>query len=344
MKTCFFPEGMNPYKANLHCHTTFSDGKLTPDEIKKAYTDKGYSVVAFSDHEVCFSHNELADGNFLPITSYEAAFNEDRGKSWIGAKCYHINLYAKDKDNAAVIMPDIDAIKYQNGNAGRDENYMPKYYGEPCKHIYSKELINRFVAEAKRQGFLVSLNHPAWSLQNFCDYEGLSGFCMFELSNYGCVAAGYIEDCAHIYDRMLRSGITGMNPTCTDDNHNHYPFDSPNSDSFGGFTVVYADKLEYSSVMRALENGNFYASTGPTFESAYFEDGKVYIKCSPVRSIRLLNEGRDAPVAIAKDGELITEAVFDVEPSFVGRYIRVDIRDENGKFAATKPLFTKDLY
>ena len=23
------------YKANLHCHTTFSDGRLTPEEVKK---------------------------------------------------------------------------------------------------------------------------------------------------------------------------------------------------------------------------------------------------------------------------------------------------------------------
>ena len=27
------------YKANLHCHTTFSDGKRTPQEIKEIYND-----------------------------------------------------------------------------------------------------------------------------------------------------------------------------------------------------------------------------------------------------------------------------------------------------------------
>ena len=107
--------------------------------------------------------------------------------------------------------------------------------------------------------------------------------------------------------------------------------------------MIYADKLDYESVMTALENGDFYASTGPTFEYAYFEDGKVYVKCSPVRSIRLLNEGRDAPVATARKGELITEAVFDVDRDFVGKFIRVDIRDENGKFADTNPLFAADF-
>ena len=35
----------NFYRANLHCHTTVSDGKRTPEEIKEIYKSKGYSIV-----------------------------------------------------------------------------------------------------------------------------------------------------------------------------------------------------------------------------------------------------------------------------------------------------------
>ena len=42
----------NFYKANLHTHTTVSDGRFTPEEIKNLYLEKGYSVVAFTDHNV----------------------------------------------------------------------------------------------------------------------------------------------------------------------------------------------------------------------------------------------------------------------------------------------------
>ena len=35
-KVNIFPEG-NWYKANLHCHSTESDGQLTPAEIKELY-------------------------------------------------------------------------------------------------------------------------------------------------------------------------------------------------------------------------------------------------------------------------------------------------------------------
>ena len=34
------------YKANLHCHTTLSDGKLTPEQVKEEYMKRGYSIVA----------------------------------------------------------------------------------------------------------------------------------------------------------------------------------------------------------------------------------------------------------------------------------------------------------
>ena len=37
MKKYLLPKCGNDYKANLHCHSTISDGKLTPEEIKEAY-------------------------------------------------------------------------------------------------------------------------------------------------------------------------------------------------------------------------------------------------------------------------------------------------------------------
>ena len=41
MKKYLLPEEGQFYKANLHCHTTVSDGSLTPEEIKAAYKARG---------------------------------------------------------------------------------------------------------------------------------------------------------------------------------------------------------------------------------------------------------------------------------------------------------------
>lgn len=40
------------FKANLHTHTTNSDGKFTPEEILRLYSEAGYDVLAFTDHRV----------------------------------------------------------------------------------------------------------------------------------------------------------------------------------------------------------------------------------------------------------------------------------------------------
>ena len=57
------------YKANLHCHTTVSDGRLTPEEIKELYMSEGYSIVAYTDHREYVWHKELDDENFLALPS-----------------------------------------------------------------------------------------------------------------------------------------------------------------------------------------------------------------------------------------------------------------------------------
>ncbi|MBO5897602.1 MAG: hypothetical protein J6R04_01195 [Clostridia bacterium] len=42
MKQYLLPEKGIFYKANMHTHTTISDGQLTPEEIKEIYKARGY--------------------------------------------------------------------------------------------------------------------------------------------------------------------------------------------------------------------------------------------------------------------------------------------------------------
>ena len=51
---------MNFYKANLHSHSVLSDGHITVEEMKKRYMEKGYSIIAFTDHEGFFNHQRNA--------------------------------------------------------------------------------------------------------------------------------------------------------------------------------------------------------------------------------------------------------------------------------------------
>ena len=39
-------------KGALHCHTTRSDGRGTPEEVIKLHADNGYSFMALTDHRI----------------------------------------------------------------------------------------------------------------------------------------------------------------------------------------------------------------------------------------------------------------------------------------------------
>lgn len=64
MRRVLIDDRLNFYKGNMHCHSTLSDGALSPEELKDAYKNKGYSFIAITDHDRLYSHKELCDENF----------------------------------------------------------------------------------------------------------------------------------------------------------------------------------------------------------------------------------------------------------------------------------------
>ena len=71
MKKVLIDQKKKQFKANLHCHSTMSDGALTPEQLKAEYKNHGYSVLAITDHEHLVSYQQLNDADFLFITGYE---------------------------------------------------------------------------------------------------------------------------------------------------------------------------------------------------------------------------------------------------------------------------------
>ena len=82
MKKHLLPEVGSFYKANLHCHSTLSDGRMTPQELKEHYKGMGYSVLAITDHDILVPHPELNDEHFLTLNGYEMEVNEETDKPW----------------------------------------------------------------------------------------------------------------------------------------------------------------------------------------------------------------------------------------------------------------------
>jgi hypothetical protein len=60
-------------KAQLHCHTTNSDGSLAPRRLLERYRAAGYTFVVFTDHERVTTCDDLNDDAFVALPGVETA-------------------------------------------------------------------------------------------------------------------------------------------------------------------------------------------------------------------------------------------------------------------------------
>ena len=317
MKNVLIDKKLNFYKANLHCHTDLSDGKKTREEVKKEYKKNGYSIIAFTDHEHLIDNSDLNDGSFLAITSAELAIKEFPKQSTLKnlkMKCCHLNVLSPDPKNT--VTPCYSSF-YDHYITDKNKSLI-KFSGD-FKRRHTTKGINKIIREANKKGFLVSYNHPSWSLETERDYIGLEGIWAVEIYNHSVVTHGGRGD-EHVFEEMLRSGKK-VYCVAADDNHG-------SDDTCGGYTVINAEKLDYDSVFNALRYGYFYASTGPEIKSLVYEDGKVFFECSDCVKVSLMTEGRRRS---AIHGENITKGSFDVKEN--DGYFRLVFRDEKGNLA-----------
>lgn len=330
-------------KANLHCHTNFSDGFYSPQDIKRLYMEQGYQIVAYTDHEVIFDHSYLTDENFVAITSVEYSlsdpinpaydtFVKDFSKiKWRDVKLVHLNLFAKDPHNTYHVATNIERIEEKQLKL-----YSPNEF--KCDR-YNRSLIGNGLQEtidrANKAGFLVQFNHPNWSLNVRDDYINLKGLWSLEILNYLTEIETGAEYCINIYDDMIRSGQK-LYCTMGDDNHN---YEGTLEGSFGGFNYIGVNKLNYNEVLDAMEKGEIYASSGPIIKSLYIDkdDDKIYIECSNATDIIFVGCNRTFR---HYHGENLTKADFKIFGE--EEYFRLTVKDKYGKVAHTHVYYLKD--
>ena len=334
MKTCLLPSEGNLYRANLHSHSTISDGSLTPQALKDLYKSSGYSILAIADHNHLISHEELCDEDFLMLPAVEYDIAENLSLPGCMKKVYHFNFYPEDPHNLA--MPCYNSKKVYHGITAPKQ--AQQYVGDPnYEREYSK--VNEVVAAYCENGFIAMLNHPTWSLHTAKDYEflDLSRFFAMEIYNHGMFQTeGYYEINTHLYDTLLRRGHK-LFCTATDDNHN---FRLPREDaSCGGFVMIKAPELTHRAIINALKAGNFYASMGPEIRELYIENNILHVKTSPAAKIVLSTGYRCMKVAYPTSPHAgLSEASFDLSSIHPG-YVRVTVTDERGHMAWSQPYY-----
>ncbi|MBO5223102.1 MAG: PHP domain-containing protein [Clostridia bacterium] len=332
MTKYLLPQNGNFYKANLHSHSTVSDGRNTPKEMKDYYKEHGYQILALTDHELLVDHSDLSEPDFLMLTGYEYAFVEDVPYSY--ARTLEINLFPKDPKNLTQIC--FNPKNVWHGEKWRCETLA--YHGGIYERKLTKESVQEVVNEAVKHGFLVSLNHPHYSFISPEFFGKINGLFAMEVHNQG----SYYNSCDYnpqMYDQMLRMGHKVF-PIASDDNHRAYVYDDKIDIRPWGFNMIKAERLTYDSVIKALENGDFYASQGPQIYDLYVENGVINVKCDEVKAIIMHTKNRFFVQRHADVGCVLTSAKIIVPKD---EYMWIEVVDAYGRRALTRAYYKDEM-
>ncbi len=348
MKNFLLSPELNYYKANLHCHTTVSDGARTPEEIKACYMARGYSAVAFTDHDKFVDQSALTDDKFVALNGFELEYMLT---IWKGMTC-HVNFIAKDPKNSALGWsdPEPDLFKLR---LGEGEEKLSKggglYTVLPPYRPYHPDYINADIEAAKKLGFFVTYDHPSWSIETWPQYSRYRGFDAMEISNFNAINTGYEEDNGRVYNDFLRLGGRVL-CIAADDNHNRMEDGHERSDSYGCYTMLGAESLSYENLIESLESGRFYsaaqvnpgAGEPPEIKALWTEDGVIHIETSPASNIQYICSSKPFRRATGPIGTTIEKAEF-VPPS-PAKWFRLVVTGMNGNKAYTNAYFPEEVF
>jgi len=318
------------YKANLHCHTTISDGIMTPEEIKKNYMEKGYSVVAYTDHDLFVPHLDLCDENFVALSGYEMEFYDyDTTEDFSWMRVTHLNMIALDEK--IEIQPLFHRKRYFIGNGVQNKGMIKFDETQPdFERQYTPECLNYVMKTCKDKGFFVIYNHPRWSLENYEVYGKYSEMNALELMNGSSYEGGYIEHNHQVFDDLLCQGKK-IGAVAGDDNHGI-------KDMYWCWTMIRAESLTYKGVADALKNGDYYATNGPTINELYKENGEIFVKTSDAKSIVFSTGIRHAANIYSEiPGKTVNEGSFKLRDN--DKYVRVTVVGPDGSIAYSNPYY-----
>lgn len=279
-------------KCNFHCHTTCSDGRLTPKEVMAAYRALHYDVLAITDHRKVTqpADDEIPAGlTLIPATELDFL---------LPTQAVHLLGLG--------VSPDV-ADRW-------DPNGTPQ----------------QAIDTIRACGGRAVLAHPAWSLNTtelMCAFRGLSGVEIF--NSVSTVPTNAIRgDSSAMLDPVFAHGQY-LNCFANDDSHRY------EGECGMSATMLNTSDHSVAGVLRAIDEGRFYATQGPEIHALTLEHGTLHVECSPAKYIIFYsNEVWIPNRARSVAGQ--TSADYCISPRET--FVRVQVVAEDGKSAWTSPI------
>lgn len=301
-------DGLRWYKGNTHTHTLNSDGDSTPDEVVRWYRENGYQFLVLTDHNFLTEVDALnalhgASGKFLIIRGEEVS-------DVFGEKPIHVNGI----DVRALVEP-------QSGTSVADT-------------------LQRNVDAIREAKGIPHINHPnyQWAI-SADDLAAVDDYRLFEIfnghpyvNNIGNVDRPGLEE---VWDILLSRGKVLYGIAVDDAHHFKRPWSHTASKPGRGWVVVRASVLSSESILAAMESGDFYASTGVSFDDYEVTDELIRISITGWPGAEYTTR------FIGNNGQVLSETASNPAIyAFRGdeTYVRARVTDSNGRIAWTQPV------
>ncbi|MFO0816771.1 MAG: hypothetical protein U1A77_02440 [Pirellulales bacterium] len=287
------------FKGNLHTHSLWSDGNDFPEMIIDWYKRAGYHFLALSDHNILSAGEKWMDveaaakrGAIGGLQRYQERF----GKDWVemrekdGKQQVRLKTYAefrpKFEEAGRFTLLQGEEITDHVGhlpihiNASNIRDLIRPQGGKTVRETIAANLI-AIQAQAQRVGqpILAHLNHPnfGWGVtaedmaaviqeQFFEVYNGHPG-----VNHKGDKLHASIEQMWDVANtiRIAEMDSPPLYGLGTDDSHNY--FGERGASPGRGWIMVRAKKLDGHTLIHAIEDGDFYASSGVELNDVQFD-------------------------------------------------------------------------
>lgn len=295
----------NKYKGVIHCHSTNSDGHLSPTEVLNYYKGKGYHFASITEH--------------IPNNvSSTSTITENPNVSGILFIKGYEHGYAKPTEPSPHIVElnprPLEEILNEDGLTLRQED--------------SQTEIN--TALAYNDNGFIFLGHPNQSIRKFhpSDCQKLTGYNAISVYNN----FEYYEE---LVDTVLSSGHDVLIVTEEDA---HY-YDGRGTVTEGKVGInVFADECTEEAILTSLRTGNYYSTTDSMDMTISIQGKNIIVSVGEASTIEFISRYG----VIKQTNTHALSATYEVDINDL--YVRIKATsDEWSKKAYSNPIWIEKL-
>ncbi|WP_232834827.1 histidinol-phosphatase [Pleomorphovibrio marinus] len=324
------------------------------------YKDQGYHFVALSDHNI-FAEGEkwitLREDSIYQegFKQYLSEFGrdwvdykeEEEGKTQVRLKTFEEYVPLFEEAGRFIMIPSEEISDGFEGkplhlNVTNLQKLIEPQKGESVVDVLQRN-INAVLEQRRETGepMMVHINHPnfrwAITMEDMMKLKGERFFEVFnghpQVHNLGdAERPGTEEMWDFINIAYLEKGQPLLFGLATDDSHNYHVTSSQLSNAGRGWVVIRTDSLAIGNLIDALEEGEYYASTGVELKDFSYEGHKFSVEVAA-------EQGAEYTISFigCKKGEKETRILEEVKGTSASFEVEKDMLFVRAKVVSSLP-------